>query len=81
VMPSLLAFDARAWLSAIRVPTLVLGGAADEVAPLSHLHALHEASPASTFIAIEGAGHVPIMEKPAEVGAAVRSFLSRRVWA
>ena len=81
VMPSLLAFDARAWLSAIRVPTLVLGGAADEVAPLSHLHTLHEAIPASTFIAIEGAGHVPIMEKPAEVGAAVRSFLSRRVWA
>ena len=81
VMPSLLAFDARAWLSAIQVPTLVLGGEADQVAPLGHLRALHEAIPGSTFVAIAGAGHVPVVEKPAEVGATVRSFLSQRVWA
>jgi len=48
---------------------------------LTHLRALHQAIPGSTFVAIEGAGHVPVVEKPAEVGAAVRSFLSQRVWA
>lgn len=34
----------------------------------------------STFTAIEGAGHVPIAERPTEVAKAVRSFLTERVW-
>jgi pimeloyl-ACP methyl ester carboxylesterase len=80
VMPGLLAFDARPWLTAIRVPTLVLAGTADQVAPLAQLRALHEAIPGSTFTAIKGAGHVPIAEKPTEVAKAVRSFLAQRVW-
>jgi pimeloyl-ACP methyl ester carboxylesterase len=79
-MPGLLAFDARPWLTAVRVPTLVLAGTADQVAPLAQLRALHEAIPGSTFTAIEGAGHVPIAEKPTEVAKAVRGFLTERVW-
>lgn len=80
VMPHLLAFDARPWLGDIRVPTLVLGGAGDHVAPPAQLRALHEAIPGSSLALIEGAGHVPVQEKPDEVAAAVRSFLSQRVW-
>lgn len=80
VMPHLLAFDARPWLGDIRVPTLVLGGAGDQVAPPAQLRALHEAIPGSSLALIDGAGHVPVQEKPDEVAAAVRGFLSQRVW-
>jgi len=80
VMPHLLAFDARSWLGDIRVPTLVLSGAGDQVAPPAQLRALHEAIPGSSLALIDGAGHVPVREKPDEVAAAVRGFLSQRVW-
>jgi pimeloyl-ACP methyl ester carboxylesterase len=80
VMSLALAFDARPWLHAIRVPTLVVSGTADEVAPPAHLRALHEAIPGSSFALIDGAGHVPMGEKPSEVAAAVQRFLSERVF-
>jgi pimeloyl-ACP methyl ester carboxylesterase len=81
VMPSMLAFDARPWLGAIDVPTLVLAGGADQVAPLAHLRALHAAIPGASLAVINGAGHVPIGERPDDVCFLVRRFLSQRVWA
>jgi 3-oxoadipate enol-lactonase len=81
VMPSILAFDARPWLGAIDVPTLVLAGGADQVAPLAQLRALHAAIPGASLAVIDGAGHVPIGERPDDVGFLVRRFLSQRVWA
>lgn len=75
VMPELWRFDSRAWLSTVRVPTLVLAGTADPVAPLDHVRAVHEAIPGSLWVAVEGAGHVPVAEKRPEVGEAVRGFL------
>ena len=80
VMSSLLAFDARPWLGAIDVPALVLAGTADEVAPVAHLRALHEAIPGASLAVIDGAGHVPIGERPDDVCSLVRRFLSQRVW-
>jgi pimeloyl-ACP methyl ester carboxylesterase len=80
VMPSMLAFDARPWLSAIAVPTLVLAGSADQVAPLAHLRSLHAAIPGASLAVIDGAGHVPIGERPDDVCVLVRRFLSQRVW-
>ncbi|HEY4563497.1 MAG TPA: alpha/beta hydrolase [Thermoanaerobaculia bacterium] len=76
VMPELWSFDSRAWLSTIRVPTLVLAGTADPVAPLAHVRAVHEAIPGSRWVAVEGAGHVPVAQKRPEVGEGVRSFLT-----
>ena len=80
VMPSFLAFDARPWLGAIEVPALVLAGGADQVAPLAHLRALHEAIPGASLAVIDGAGHVPIGERPEDVALLVRRFLAQRVW-
>src|SRR4051812_38873602 len=76
VMPELWRFDSRAWLSTVRVPTLVLAGTADPVAPLAHVRAVHEAISGSRWVAVEGAGHVPVVERRPEVGEAVRSFLA-----
>jgi pimeloyl-ACP methyl ester carboxylesterase len=78
VMPNLIEFDARPWLAGVRVPALVMGGTADTVAPPAQLRALHEAIPGSRLAMIEGAGHVPIGEKPEAVAAEVRRFLSER---
>jgi pimeloyl-ACP methyl ester carboxylesterase len=80
VMPSLLTFDARPWLGAIRVPTLVLAGSVDPVVPLAHARALHEAIPGASLAVINGAGHVPITDRPDEVTDLVRRFLAQRVW-
>jgi pimeloyl-ACP methyl ester carboxylesterase len=80
VMPALLSFDARPWLGAIEVPTLVLAGAADEVAPLRQLRALHEGVPGASLAVIDGAGHVPVGDRPEEVGLLVQRFLAQRVW-
>ena len=81
VMPSILAFDARPWLGAIDVPTLVLAGSADQVAPLAQQRVLHEAIPGASLAVIDGAGHVPIGEQLDDVGLLVRRFLFQRVWA
>jgi 3-oxoadipate enol-lactonase len=76
MMPAFLSFDARAWLPALRIPTLVLAGSADPVAPLPHSRALAAAIPGATFVAIEGASHVPTAQRHPEVQRAVRAFLA-----
>ena len=75
-MPLLWTFDARAWLPTLRLPTLVLAGAADPVVPVAHVRAVAEAIPGATFVAIEGGGHVPTAEKRPEAWAAARRFLA-----
>jgi pimeloyl-ACP methyl ester carboxylesterase len=80
VMPMLLALDARPWLPAIDVPALVLAGSDDQVVPLAHLRALHEAIPGASLAVIDGAGHVPITDRPDDVTVLVRRFLAQRVW-
>jgi pimeloyl-ACP methyl ester carboxylesterase len=79
VMPALWAFDARPWLREIRLPTLVLCGTADPVVPVPHARALHEGIAESDFLALEGAGHVPVGEGRADVADAVQRFLRERL--
>src|SRR5262249_20998604 len=80
VTSSLLAFDARPWLAAIDAPTLVLAGSDDQVAPVAHPPAPHEAIPRPRPAVIDGAGHVPITDRPDDVTVLVRRFLTQRVW-
>jgi pimeloyl-ACP methyl ester carboxylesterase len=78
-MPALWAFDARDVLPTVKTPTLVLCGTADPVVPLAHARAAHELISGSDFIALEGAGHVPVAEGHAEVPGHVQRFLRERV--
>jgi 3-oxoadipate enol-lactonase len=76
-MPALFAVDTRAWLSAVRVPSLVVCGTADPIVPVAHARALHEALPGSSFVAIEGAGHVPTSVRHPELARAVQDFVAK----
>lgn len=75
-MPVLWTFDSRGWLDELRTPALVMAGSADPVVPVHRVRALHRALPGSTFVVIEGGGHVPSAEGRPEAVEAVRAFLA-----
>jgi pimeloyl-ACP methyl ester carboxylesterase len=53
------------------VPTFLVWGAQDGLAPLKQAQALQKWLPDSTLITINGAGHMPQVEKPEEFAAAI----------
>jgi pimeloyl-ACP methyl ester carboxylesterase len=61
-------------LPAIMIPTLVVWGAADRMIPPAHGQAYADAIPGAQFRLIEHAGHLPQLETPAELLAAVTEF-------
>ena len=67
--------DQRDRVSEIRVPTLVLCGAADVVTPPALSEELAAAIAAARLVIVEGAGHLSNIERPAEFNAAVDRFL------
>ena len=60
----------------VRIPVLVVWGAADRMVPPEHGKAYAEAIPGAQFLLITDAGHLPQLETPAELLAAVREFAS-----
>ena len=58
-------------LPAISIPTLVVWGAADRMIPPEHGQAYASAIPGAQFRLIAHAGHLPQLETPAELLAAV----------
>jgi pimeloyl-ACP methyl ester carboxylesterase len=60
----------------IAVPTLVVVGRDDEFTPLSDAHLMHELIPDATLVVVDGAGHLPNLERPAEFNAALGRFLT-----
>jgi pimeloyl-ACP methyl ester carboxylesterase len=63
-------------LPGISLPTLVVWGAADRMVPAEHGRAYAAAIPGAQFRLITNAGHLPQLETPAELLAAVREFAS-----
>jgi pimeloyl-ACP methyl ester carboxylesterase len=66
--------DLRANLPRITQPTLVLHGDADLIWPLASSEDLAATLPNAQLRVIPGAGHVPIMTRPAVVAQAIRDF-------
>lgn len=64
----------RLYLAA-HLPTLIVWGDQDEIIPVDHAHAAHEAIPGSRLEIIEGAGHFPHVECPEEFLEALLEFL------
>jgi pimeloyl-ACP methyl ester carboxylesterase len=69
-------FDETQRVAAIEVPTLILVGALDRMTPPKYATFLHERIAHSTLKTIEGAGHLPHLEQPDAVNAAIRAWLA-----
>ena len=64
----------RLYLAA-HIPTLIVWGEADDIIPVSHAHAAHEAIPGSRLVILEGVGHFPHVEDPDALLVALSDFL------
>jgi pimeloyl-ACP methyl ester carboxylesterase len=73
-LPTLWKFDARPWVGSLHIPALVICGTADPVVPVHRVRAVHEALAGSTFVAVDGAAHVPTGERRSEVAEAFAQF-------
>jgi pimeloyl-ACP methyl ester carboxylesterase len=67
--------DRQAALAGFKGPALVLMGAEDRLCPRDSHELMHELMPQSRLVIIEGAGHLPTLERPNETTAALRRWL------
>ncbi len=78
-LAAIVAFDRRAALGAMAVPTLVVAGDADAVAPSMTMRRMAARIPDAEFVVVDDAGHLAPVEQPAAFNAAVVDFVLRRV--
>jgi 3-oxoadipate enol-lactonase len=62
----------------INVPTLCLAGDQDGSTPPPLVRSMADLIPGAEFAIIEGAGHIPCVEQPAQLVARIREFLARK---
>jgi 3-oxoadipate enol-lactonase len=68
--------DYRPVLADVSVPALIVVGRDDEFTPIADAEAMHRTIPGATLTVIDGAGHLPNLERPAAFNAALGAFLS-----
>ena len=68
-------YDPRPRLSGLRVPIHYIHGALDAQPPVAVADACAALTPGAEVTVIEGAGHLPHQERPAEFNAALRAVL------
>jgi len=57
------------------MPTLIIWGDRDDIIPVSHAYAAHQAIPGSRLVIIEGVGHFPQIEAPEQFVDALVDFI------
>jgi pimeloyl-ACP methyl ester carboxylesterase len=67
--------DARAALELVSCPVLVLCGSEDRATPPEHHREIAAAIPHAKYVELEGVGHMTPLEAPAQVNAALRTWL------
>lgn len=67
--------DQTQTLRAFDKPALVLCGREDKLCPISRHELMHDLLPHSELVVIDGAGHLPTLEKPVETTQALRRWL------
>jgi pimeloyl-ACP methyl ester carboxylesterase len=76
--PALAGLDETGSLEPLRkIPTLVLTGDKDKLIPKEHSHLIIERLQGATYVEVPDAGHMVLLEKPAEVSAALTALLRR----
>jgi pimeloyl-ACP methyl ester carboxylesterase len=68
-------FDVMARLGEIDAPALVVAGSADRLTPVKYARYLAEHISGAQLAIVEGAGHMVMLERPAEVAKVIRRFL------
>jgi pimeloyl-ACP methyl ester carboxylesterase len=68
--------DQQATLAAFGGPTLIVTGAEDRLVPMERHALMARLMPHATFAVIDAAGHLPVLERPAETNAALAAWLS-----
>lgn len=71
------AFDARAELPRLRVPSLWISGRRDRLVPAGAMPAAAELAPDAESLVIRDAGHAPFLGAADEVAAAIDAFATR----
>ncbi|MFI0810714.1 alpha/beta fold hydrolase [Streptomyces echinatus] len=69
--------DYRDLLARLPVPALVVVGADDTYTPVADAEAMHAALPDSALHVVEGAAHLPNLERPREFNRVLGEFLAR----
>jgi pimeloyl-ACP methyl ester carboxylesterase len=70
-------WDQMERLASIKVPTLIVVGAEDQMTPPKYSRTLHDKIAGSELAVIEGAGHMAHAEKASEVNALIRRAFSK----
>jgi pimeloyl-ACP methyl ester carboxylesterase len=70
-------FEAYDRLPSVSAPCLVMHGTADPILPLLNGQILAERLTDCEFVALQGVGHLPAVEKPIETATAIRRFVRR----
>ena len=68
-------FDGRDRLVHIQTPTLIIGGTADRMTPITDMEALHQHISGSKLVKIPNGGHLVALEQPQAVAAAIQTWL------
>jgi 3-oxoadipate enol-lactonase len=69
--------DSQPFLAEIRVPTLVIVGEEDEIAPPEGAKRMADRIPGSELCIIPNSGHLPNWEEPVRFNAVLGSFVNR----
>ncbi len=67
--------DQQAALHRCRVPTLIVAGAQDRLTPVKRHEFMAELIPGAELLVLDDAGHLPVLETPEAVVAALRGWL------
>jgi pimeloyl-ACP methyl ester carboxylesterase len=70
-------FDRREQLPEIRVPTLLVAGGDDRVAPAEVMQRMARKIPGAEFVLLDGCGHLGPMDQPDPFNEALAQFLER----
>ncbi len=69
--------DSTSTLSEIKLPTLILAGANDQIIPLKEAQSMKASIPGARLVVIPDTGHLLNLENPEAFNNAIRDFLSR----
>ncbi len=75
-MKAMIGFDLRKNMADIKVSTLLLSGSKDNNAPAKTMAKMATFVPGSTYVELEGVGHLANMERPHEFNKVLADFLS-----